>query len=80
MRSESSALEMIQEWFTPRIDGSPPQALPQIAPDLTAFLEAADYAKIIWLGHSSFLLNLDGVTVLVDPVFSDTAAPVGVTA
>ena len=52
MRSESSAIEMIQEWFTPRIDGSPSQALPQIAPELTAFLEAAGYAKIIWLGHS----------------------------
>lgn len=80
MRSESSLIDMTQEWFTPRKNGSPIQALPQIEPELSQFLEESDYAKIIWLGHSSFLLNLDGVRILIDPVFSNTAAPVSFTA
>lgn len=31
---------------------------------------------LVWLGHSSFFLRLEGVNMLVDPVFSDHAAPV----
>ena len=29
-----------------------------------------------WIGHSSFLLQLDGLNILVDPVFSRVASPV----
>lgn len=32
-------------------------------------------ARITWLGHSSFLIEIDGKTILIDPVFSDFAAP-----
>lgn len=31
---------------------------------------------ISWIGHASFLVRLDGVTVLTDPVFSRRASPV----
>lgn len=31
--------------------------------------------QVIWFGHSTFLLKMDGQTILVDPVFSDYAAP-----
>jgi len=31
----------------------------------------------IWLGHSSVYLELEGLRLLVDPVFSDYASPVG---
>lgn len=30
----------------------------------------------IWLGHSSFYFQIDGVKILLDPVFSDYASPV----
>ena len=32
-------------------------------------------ARVTWLGHSSFLIRLDGVNILLDPVFSQFAAP-----
>ena len=32
--------------------------------------------RITWFGHSSELVELDGVTVLIDPVWDDRAAPV----
>lgn len=31
---------------------------------------------IIWFGHSSYLLQIDGKLILVDPVFSENASPI----
>ena len=41
-------------------------------------LKALDKDKdaVVWLGHSSFFLQLGGQRILVDPVFSDYASPV----
>ena len=36
-------------------------------------LQAHD--KVTWLGHSTFLIQLDGVTILTDPIFSERASP-----
>ena len=55
----------------------PSRSLPEIEPDLTEFLKPGPDLKAIWFGHSSFMLNMDGTIVLVDPVFSNSAAPVG---
>ena len=30
---------------------------------------------VIWIGHSTFLIKKDGITILTDPVFSDRASP-----
>ncbi len=35
-------------------------------------------ARITWLGHSSFLVQLDGISLLVDPVLMDRMGPLGV--
>lgn len=31
---------------------------------------------VVWMGHSSFYMQLDGKRILVDPVFSDYASPI----
>ena len=31
---------------------------------------------VTWIGHTSFLIQLDGVNILLDPVFSDRSSPV----
>lgn len=36
---------------------------------------ASDEPTIIWFGHSSYLLTIDGKRILVDPVFSGHASP-----
>lgn len=32
--------------------------------------------QITWVGHSTFLLQFDGINILTDPIFSDRASPV----
>jgi len=75
MRSDSLSFELLKEWFSMRDAAEPADKLPEQMPDLAEFVEPAEKTKLIWLGHSTFLLNIDGVIVLVDPVFSDYASP-----
>jgi len=35
-------------------------------------------ARLTWLGHSSFLVQLDGVSLLLDPVLEDRMGPLGI--
>jgi len=76
MRAENSIWTMLQEWFVEREDGTPTSKLPEQAINFVEFLKPSEYTKLIWLGHSSFLLNISNTIVLVDPVFSEYAAPV----
>ena len=39
-------------------------------------LEKGNY--ILWIGHASFLINLNGTIILTDPIFSKRASPVGI--
>lgn len=32
--------------------------------------------SLVWLGHSSYLIHIDGKTILVDPVLSGSASPI----
>ncbi len=51
----------------------PIDSLPSIKTDLLNAPRDSD--MIVWFGHSSFFLQLDGVRFLVDPVFSGKASP-----
>jgi L-ascorbate metabolism protein UlaG (beta-lactamase superfamily) len=35
-----------------------------------------DELRVTWLGHSTCLIELDGKTILIDPMFSDRASPI----
>ncbi|PVD53108.1 MBL fold metallo-hydrolase [Terrimonas sp.] len=61
-------------FFTKHPNRSPHKALPFIRPSY--FPQAEDTPEITWFGHSSYLLQVDGVNVLVDPVFSERVSPV----
>jgi len=52
----------------------PPVRLPYINTDLKSYYSKAP--SIVWFGHSSYLIHVDGVNILVDPVFSGYASPV----
>ena len=42
--------------------------LPVAAPDLTTLRENRHQSTVTWIGHSTVLVQLDGVTFLTDPI------------
>ncbi|MCB9777069.1 MAG: MBL fold metallo-hydrolase [Alphaproteobacteria bacterium] len=56
-----------------KADKRRPPALP-VAPDPAAAWQAAPPgARVQWLGHATVLVEIDGVTVLIDPLFGRAA-------
>ncbi|AXF84878.1 hypothetical protein DTO96_100589 [Ephemeroptericola cinctiostellae] len=51
----------------------PPAAIPSEKINLHSLLQQAP--SIVWFGHSSYLLTLNGFTILVDPVMAGHSAP-----
>lgn len=52
-----------------------PAHTPRVQADLQALQhppEAGQGARLTWLGHASWLIQLDGISLLIDPIFSDT--------
>ena len=56
--------------------GQKPKTNLNIVPfNKTAFLTIADKAKFIWYGHSVVLMNLNGKTILIDPMLGPDTTP-----
>ena len=45
-------------------------------PNLKEFMQSTEGIKFIWFGHSTLLVNIKNIIVLIDPVFSKAASPV----
>ena len=74
MTSTKSGLAAMWEFVTqPRKDTKPKQPVPSEKVDLRNLSSEDDC--IVWFGHSSYLLQIEGKRLLVDPVFYK-AAPV----
>lgn len=76
LTNDSSFLSvLIENTFGEKTGRLRPNApIPTVKTDLKALDPARDL--VIWLGHSSYYLQLGGRRILVDPVFSENAAPV----
>lgn len=51
----------------------PFESIPSLKTDLLHLAKDADV--MVWFGHSSYFIQLDGKRILVDPVFSGNASP-----
>lgn len=70
-----SRVESLWRFLTADGAGLRPAApLPAVKTDLRALDPAQDV--VVWLGHSSFFVQLGGRRILIDPVFSIDAAPI----
>jgi len=60
--------------FSRTTEGKPSASLPTEKHNLTQLKPTEDV--LVWFGHSSYFLQLDGKKILVDPVLSGHASPV----
>ncbi|MDB5280141.1 MAG: beta-lactamase [Ferruginibacter sp.] len=66
---------VLKEFFFDRSKRSKPAAtLPSKKMDLLNL--SPDENILVWFGHSSYFMQLDGKTILVDPVLSGSASPI----
>lgn len=63
--------QMIKAVIKGNENGSPKKPLPYLQPDFNR----SEVLKITWFGHSSYLIQVDGKNILVDPVFSQRTSP-----
>lgn len=74
MRQGTSYIAMIGDYLNKSPENVPSSPLPSIKTDLNALPD--DQPTLVWFGHSSYLIKSNGLTILMDPVFSGSASPV----
>ena len=65
---------LIQFLFDKKKRVKPVDIIPSVKTDLLNLDPAKDI--LVWFGHSSYFMQVDGKKILVDPVFSGAASPV----
>jgi L-ascorbate metabolism protein UlaG (beta-lactamase superfamily) len=66
-----------EHFFTERPHVKPVDTIPSQKTDLLKLNKHDDV--LVWFGHSSYFMQIDGKTILVDPVLSGAASPVAFT-
>lgn len=65
----------ITEQYFKKVEGKEPtENVPSIKTDLNVLNDSVP--SIVWFGHSSYLIKINGKHILVDPVFSGNASPI----
>jgi L-ascorbate metabolism protein UlaG (beta-lactamase superfamily) len=68
---------ILWRYLTNKAERTPKQPLGPFRTDAQIYREPpASGLRVTWFGHSSLLLEIDGVRVLVDPMWNERAAPV----
>ena len=75
-REGVSMFKMLRDLSKRPANTAPPKPIPSIQTDLQNLPDGQ--ASLVWFGHSSYLLKIDKVHILVDPVFSGNASPVSI--
>jgi L-ascorbate metabolism protein UlaG (beta-lactamase superfamily) len=73
LSKDSSYSRIMKDNFNKSINVEPKKVLPFVKTDLNTI--HSEEPVIVWFGHSSYLLKINGKTILVDPVFSGNASP-----
>ena len=73
---QGSSLPVMRDFFFGGRDRVPRIVIPVESPLATWASAPESGLRITWLGHSSLVIEVDGVRVLTDPVFGPRASPV----
>ncbi|MGA1981073.1 MAG: MBL fold metallo-hydrolase [Acidobacteriaceae bacterium] len=70
------AFKLLPQFLMNRAERAPQQALGPFRTDAAVYATAPESGlRVTWMGHSSMLVEIDGVRVLVDPVWDQRASP-----
>ncbi|PKK38010.1 MBL fold metallo-hydrolase [Siphonobacter sp. SORGH_AS_0500] len=73
MNPESSWFKLLQAYLKPSEGREPERPLPSVKTNLKTLTGAEPV--LVWFGHSSYFLRINGKNLLVDPVFSGRTSP-----
>ena len=74
--SFSETTKLAYTFFTTKVpNGRPKKDLKVTKIDSTNVANYKGEARMVWFGHSSFLLQIQGKNILLDPMFGKVAAP-----
>lgn len=77
LTSFSAQMWAMIDYFKGGLEREPKTPLPSRPFDrLTLPVTNPEAMTITWLGHSTVLIEMDGVTILTDPIFSGKASPI----
>tara|TARA_R110002012_G_scaffold228194_2_gene400468 strand:+ start:75049 stop:76203 length:1155 start_codon:yes stop_codon:yes gene_type:complete len=71
----TEAIKMLPEFFKNDPSRRPDFELPIEHRDSLELVDKNHPTRLVWFGHSSFLLQIDGKTILIDPMFGEVPAP-----
>tara|TARA_B100000929_G_scaffold265604_1_gene232779 strand:- start:78 stop:1214 length:1137 start_codon:yes stop_codon:yes gene_type:complete len=75
-RSFSETMKLAYAFFTTKVpNGRPDHDLVVKKIDSAAAASYKGAARLIWYGHSAFLLQIEGKNILIDPMLGKVAAP-----
>lgn len=78
MTADTSMLKTFIKFMRKPKHVNPPAPIPSVRRDLKA--PPGPDTTLTWFGHSSYLIQVNGLNILVDPVFSSHASPVPIVA
>jgi L-ascorbate metabolism protein UlaG (beta-lactamase superfamily) len=78
LTEDASYTAILNEFFFKKKERQKPvQVLPSVKTDLFGLKKEENIW--VWIGHSSYFMQIDGKTILVDPVLSGAASPLSFT-
>lgn len=73
MAEDTSYFKVFRDMLNRPKTSAPPRVIPSVKTDLSQLPDSEPV--LVWFGHSSYLLRVNQVNILIDPVFSGNASP-----
>lgn len=71
----STLKSLIRDQIRGNPNGRPSKALPIVQVDQQQINNIVEAPALIWFGHSAFFLKIEGLNILIDPMFGNSPSP-----